>query len=104
MVEDQWLLVRLLQGRSYVEQPPSAEYTQSTITTHWSPDGQPVTVNSAVASDDAVSGLAWVWINDEMYDVTRKALPMDEQARLWAEIDLPLLIVGGDDDLPEARV
>jgi hypothetical protein len=57
-----------------------------------------------VASDNAVSGLAWVWINGEMCDVTRKALPMDEQARLWAEIDLPLLIVRGDDDLPEARI
>jgi hypothetical protein len=61
-------------------------------------------MNGVVDSDDAVSGLAWVWINGEMCDVTRKALPMDEQARLWAEIDLPLLIVRGDDDLPEARI
>lgn len=87
-----------------MEQPPSAEYTPSTTTARWSSDGLPVAMNGVVASDDAVSGLAWVWINGEMCDVTRKALPMDEQDRLWAEIDLPLLIDRGDDDLPEARI
>jgi hypothetical protein len=61
-------------------------------------------MNGVVASDDAVSGLAWVWINGEMCDVTRKAPPVDEQDRLWAEIDLPVLIGRGDDGLPEASI
>jgi hypothetical protein len=49
--------------------------------------------------DEVASGLAWVWINGEMYEVASEAMPADEQARRWAEIDLPLLAGRGDGDL-----
>jgi hypothetical protein len=54
--------------------------------------------------DEVVSSLAWVWINGEMYEVASEAMLMNEQARRWAEIDLPLLTGRGDSDSERSKI